>query len=148
MLPLNLPHYEFSVTPGASPKIFDFIRKKYVALTPEEWVRQNFLKFLAEEKKYPPSMILLEQTLKVYKTQKRCDVVVYDNTGKPLMILEFKSPEVSINQKVFDQIARYNIALHVRYLIISNGLKHFFFIMDQDKKTFSFQEDIPEYPAL
>lgn len=148
MLPLNLPFYEFSIRPGASPKIFDFIRKKFVALTPEEWVRQNFLRFLTDEKKYPPSMILLEQTLKVFKTQKRCDAVVYDNKGKPLMILEFKAPEVAVNQKVFDQIARYNIALHLKYLIVSNGLKHFFCVIDPDKKTFAFQDDIPEYPAL
>lgn len=148
MLPLNLPFYEFSIRPGASPKIFDFIRKKFVALTPEEWVRQNFLRFLTDEKKYPPSMILLEQTLKVYKTQKRCDAVVYDNKGKPLMLLEFKAPEIAVNQKVFDQIARYNIALRLKYLIVSNGLNHFFCIIDPDKKTYAFQDDIPEYPAL
>jgi hypothetical protein len=80
--------------------------------------------------------------------EKRCDAVVYDNKGKPLMILEFKAPEVAVNQKVFDQISRYNIALHLKYLIVSNGLKHFFCIIDPDKKTFAFQDDIPEYAAL
>lgn len=148
MLELNLPHYEFSVTQSPPIKIFDFIRKKYVALTPEEWVRQNFLKYLVEVKNYPPSLILLEQTLKVYKRQKRCDAVVYDKKGTPLMIIEFKAPEVAITQKVFDQIARYNIPLNVIYLIVSNGLKHFCCSIDTAAKSYRFLEDIPEYSAL
>ncbi len=148
MLPLNLPHYEFSITQSVPPKIFDFIRKKSVALTPEEWVRQNFLKFLVEEKKYPSSLIFLEQTLKVYKMQKRCDAVVYDKKGAPQMIIEFKSPDVALNQKVFDQIARYNITLHVNYLIVSNGLKHFCCLIDSANRSYRFLDDIPEYSAL
>ena len=148
MLELNLPHYEFSVTQSPPIKIFDFIRKKYVALTPEEWVRQNFLKYLVEVKNYPPSLILLEQHLNVFKTQKRCDAVVYDKKGAPLMIIEFKAPEVAITQKVFDQIARYNIPLNVIYLIVSNGLKHFCCSIDTAAKSYRFLEDIPEYSAL
>jgi hypothetical protein len=148
MLELNLPHYEFSVTQSPPLKIFDFIRKKFVALTPEEWVRQNFLKYLVEEKNYPPSLIFLEQTLKVFKMQKRCDAVVYDKKGAPLMIIEFKAPEVAVNQKVFDQIARYNISLKVNYLIVSNGLKHFCCSIDTEAKSYSFMDDIPEYSAL
>lgn len=148
MLPLNLPHYEFSVTQSKPPKIFDFIRKKYVALTPEEWVRQNFLRFLVEEKKYPASLIFLEQTLKVYKMQKRCDAVVYDKKRTPQMIIEFKSPDVALNQKVFDQIARYNITLHVNYLIVSNGLKHFCCLINPESSSYLFLDDIPEYSAL
>ena len=148
MLPLNLPHYEFSVTQSVPPKIFDFIRKKYITLTPEEWVRQNFLKFLVEEKKYPSSLIFLEQTLKVYKMQKRCDAVVYDKKKAPQMIIEFKSPDVAVNQKVFDQIARYNITLHVNYLIVSNGLKHFCCLIDPENRSYRFLDDIPEYSTL
>ncbi|HNW88283.1 MAG TPA: type I restriction enzyme HsdR N-terminal domain-containing protein [Bacteroidales bacterium] len=148
MLPLNLPHYEFSVQQSTPPKIFDFIRKKYVTLTPEEWVRQNFLKFLVEEKKYPSSLIFLEQTLKVYKMQKRCDAVVYDKKGAPQMIIEFKSPDVALTQKVFDQIARYNITLHVNYLIVSNGLKHFCCLINPKSSSYLFLDDIPEYSAL
>jgi len=148
MLALNLPHYEFSVTQSPTLKIFDFIRKKFVALTPEEWVRQNFLKYLVEEKNYPPSLIFLEQTLKVYKMQKRCDAVVYDKKGAPLMIIEFKAPEVAVNQKVFDQIARYNISLKVNYLIVSNGLKHFCCSIDAEAQSYSFLDGIPEYSAL
>jgi len=148
MLELNLPHYEFSVTQSPPIKIFDFIRKKYVALTPEEWVRQNFLKYLVEVKNYPPSLIFLEQTLKVYKRQKRCDAVVYDKKGGPLMIIEFKAPEVAVTQKVFDQIARYNISLNVIYLIVSNGLKHFCCSIDAAAKSYRFLDDIPEYSAL
>lgn len=148
MLELNLPHYEFSVTQSPPVKIFDFIRKKYVALTPEEWVRQNFLKYLVEVKNYPASLIFLEQTLQVFKTQKRCDAVVYDKKGAPLMIMEFKAPEVAVTQKVFDQIARYNISLNVIYLIVSNGLKHFCCSIDTAAKSYRFLDDIPEYSAL
>lgn len=148
MFELNLPHYEFSVTQSPPIKIFDFIRKKYVALTPEEWVRQNFLKYLVEVKNYPSSLIFLEQTLNVFKIQKRCDAVVYDKKGTPLMIIEFKAPEVAITQKVFDQIARYNISLNVIYLIVSNGLKHFCCSIDPTSKSYHFLEDIPEYSAL
>lgn len=148
MLALNLPRYEFSVTESSQPKIFDFIRKKYVVLTPEEWVRQNFLKFLVEEKKYPASLIFIEQNLKVHKMQKRCDAVVYDKKGNPLMIIEFKAPEVPVNQKVFDQIARYNISLCVNYLIVSNGLDHFCCIIDIENKTYRFIDNIPEYSSL
>ena len=148
MLELNLPHYEFSVKQSLPVKIFDFIRKKYVALTPEEWVRQNFLKYLVEEKNYPPSLIFLEQTLKVFKMQKRCDAVVYDKKGAPLVIIEFKAPEVALTQKVFDQIARYNISLKVNYLIVSNGLEHFCCSIDANTKSVRFMDDIPEYSVL
>ena len=148
MLPLNLPHYEFSVTQSIPPKIFDFIRKKYITLTPEEWVRQNFLRFLVEEKKYPASLILVEQILKVYKMQRRCDAVVYDKKGFPQMIIEFKSPDIALNQKVFDQIAHYNIALNVTYLIVSNGLVHFCCFIDPVSKSYQYLDDVPEYSAL
>ncbi len=148
MLQLNLPRYEFSVLQSSPPKIFDVFRKKYVALTPEEWVRQNFLMYLVEEKKYPASLIFLEQILKIYKTHKRCDAVVYDKKGTPQCIIEFKAPDVNISQQVFDQIARYNIALGVNYLIVSNGLKHFCCKMNLKTQTCHFLEDIPDYSAL
>ncbi|HOY31504.1 MAG TPA: type I restriction enzyme HsdR N-terminal domain-containing protein [Bacteroidales bacterium] len=148
MLPLNLPPYEFSVRQGAPPKIFDTIRKKYVALTPEEWVRQNFLRYLVVEKKYPASLIRIEHPLKVYKLQKRCDAVVCDNKGHPLVIVEFKSPDVALNQAVFDQISRYNIALKVKYLIVSNGMEHYCCIVDTKSRSCHFLDNIPEYSAL
>ncbi|MEI6851628.1 MAG: type I restriction enzyme HsdR N-terminal domain-containing protein [Bacteroidota bacterium] len=148
MLTLNLPVYEFTISHGIPAKIFDFIRKRYVALTPEEWVRQNFLKFLVTEKKYPQSLILVEQTLQVHQMKKRCDAVIYDNSARPLMIIEFKKPEVAISQAVFDQIARYNIPLKVKYLMVSNGLQHFCSYIDFDNNTYHFLEDIPQYTSL
>lgn len=148
MLSLNLPPYEFKIVNGPPEKIFDFIRKKYVALTPEEWVRQNFLKYLVSEKKYPQSLILIEKVLQVHRMKKRCDAVVYNNSGSPLMIIEFKKPEVSISQAVFDQIARYNIPLKVKYLVVSNGLQHYCCTIDFEKNKFDFIPDIPGYNLL
>lgn len=148
MHPLNLPPYEFAINQETLPKIFDFIRKKYVMLTPEEWVRQNFLKFLVTEKTYPKSLILIEQTLKVHQMKKRCDAVVYNNLGLPIMIIEFKKPEVPINQLVFDQIARYNIPLKVKYLIVSNGLQHYCSMLDYENNTYAFLDSIPPYASL
>jgi hypothetical protein len=148
MLPLNLPVYEFTINHGIPAKIFDFIRKKYVALTPEEWVRQNFLKFLVIEKKYPQSLILIEQILQVHQMKKRCDAVIYDNSARPLMIIEFKKPEVTLSQAVFDQIARYNIPLKVKYLMVSNGLQHYCSYIDFENNTYHFLEDIPPYTSL
>jgi hypothetical protein len=148
MLPLNLPQYEFAIKHGNPTKIFDVIRKKYVKLTPEEWVRQNFLKYLISEKNYPSSLILIEQTLQVNKLKKRCDAVIYDNSAQPLMIIEFKKPDVPIDQKVFDQIARYNIPLKVKYLMVSNGLQHYCSLIDFENSTFRFLEDIPPYSSL
>ncbi len=148
MLSLNLPQYEFTIRQGTPAKIFDFIRKKYVALTPEEWVRQNFLKYLVSEKKYPQSLILIEQTLQVNRMKKRCDAVVYNNSGTPLMIIEFKKPEVSITQAVFDQIARYNIPLKVKYLMVSNGLQHFCCSIDFENNHYRFLDNVPEYIFL
>jgi hypothetical protein len=148
MLSLNLPQYEFTINQGPPAKIFDFIRKRYVALTPEEWVRQNFLKYLVNEKKYPQSLILIEQTLQVHRMKKRCDAVVYNNSGTPLMIIEFKKPEVSITQAVFDQIARYNIPLKVKYLMVSNGLQHFCSSIDFETNNYWFLDNVPEYISL
>ncbi len=148
MFALNLPEYEFTIMETSPPKIFDPIRKKYVTLTPEEWVRQNFLMFLVKEKNYPAPLIFPEQSLTVLKLRKRCDAVVYDKKGCPLMIIEFKSPDVPINQKVFDQIARYNMALNVNYLVVSNGREHFSCFIDIPNKTYRFLEQIPTYSEL
>lgn len=142
------PKYDFCINNNPTPKIFDFIRKKYVALTPEEWVRQNFLKFLVQEKKYPPTLIYLEKSLRMGKMSKRCDAVVYDNKANPLMILEFKAPQIALTQNVFDQIARYNATLQVKYLIITNGLKYFCCKIDAKNNSYEFMDDIPEYNLL
>jgi len=143
---LNLPTYSFNIKFIEQRKyIFDFIRKKYVILTPEEWVRQNFLKYLVEEKKYPASLIAVEKEFKLNNLSKRSDAVIYNKQGDPLLIVECKAPEVKIDQKVFDQIARYNMVLHVELLIVTNGLQHFCCKLDAEMDTYYFLKEIPKY---
>jgi type I site-specific restriction-modification system R (restriction) subunit len=109
MKKLNLPAYNFKFkTVNQKTQIFDSIRKKYIALTPEEWVRQNFICFLVEEKKYPASLIAVESGLKYLSQKKRTDIVIYSNVGKPIVIVECKAPEVAIKEETFEQISRYN----------------------------------------
>ena len=146
---LNLPEYQFRIRElNARVQIFDDQRKKFVALTPEEWVRQNFLQYLIREKKYPQSLISVEGGLKLFRRSKRTDIVVFNNQGKPLLIVECKSPETIINQNVFDQIVRYNMALQVKYLILTNGLNHFICSIDYVKQSYLFLREIPEYNNL
>lgn len=147
---LNLPEYQFNTRINGYNKkeIFDAIRKKYIVLTPEEWVRQNFIRFLIEKKKYPPMLISIEKGIKVNKLQKRFDAVVHDRQGKPVMLIEFKSPEIKINQKVMEQISRYNLNLKVNYLLVSNGLVHYCCIIDSKKGSFEFLPGIPEFNDL
>lgn len=146
---LNLPTYSFNIKLIEQRKyIFDFIRKKFVILTPEEWVRQNFLRFLVEEKKYPASLIAVEMEFKLNNLSKRSDAVVYDKQTKPFLIAEFKAPDVKIDQKVFDQIARYNMKLNVDILIVSNGLQHFCCKIDHENNNYIFLKDIPVFNQI
>ncbi len=149
MQKLNLPTYHLK-TREANDKIeaFDIIRKKYVVLSPEEWVRQQFINYLINEKNYPASLIAIEKGIKVLNMSKRFDAVVSDQTGCPVALIEFKSHDVNITQKVFEQIATYNMQLKVRYLIVSNGLKHYCCKVDYEKKKFTFLDDIPMYNDL
>ncbi len=141
---LNLPSYQFKIKESdGRVQIFDAIRKKYLVLTPEEWVRQNFLQFLIQEKKIPASLIAIEAGLKYNQLQKRTDVLVYDKLGSPYLMVECKAPEVKISQDTFDQIARYNMAFKVRYLVVTNGLQHFCCHMDYEENTYQFLEQIP-----
>ncbi len=143
---LNLPSYQFKLKQnGVRTQIFDVIRKKYVALTPEEWVRQNFLQYLIQEKKFPASLIAVEAGLKYNQLQKRMDVLVYDKQGSPHLIVECKAPEVKISQDVFDQIARYNMVFKVKYLIVTNGINHFCCLMDYTKNAYQYLEVIPDF---
>lgn len=149
MTKLNLPGYEFRIREDAGcTEIFDSIRKKYVALTPEEWVRQNFLRFLVDEKQYPASLIIPEHFIKLNKLSKRCDAVIHDRQGLPLLIVECKAPQIKISQDVFDQIGRYNIRLKVPWLIVTNGMQHYCCRIDHSKQTFAFIDDIPVYNEL
>lgn len=125
MQKLNFPEYEFNIKEGQDyHRIFDPARRKYVALTPEEWVRQHMIQYLVTEKKVPLSLLVVEAGLKLFKTRKRTDLVVYGRLGKPLMIVECKAPDVKISEEVFDQIVRYNFSLRVPYLTVTNGLVH------------------------
>ncbi len=130
-------------------KVFDLLRRKYVALTPEEYVRQHFTAWMTDYLGYPASLMNNEVSLSLNNTKRRCDTVVFHSDGSPLMIIEYKAPTVAITQKVFDQIARYNMVLHSRYLIVSNGLRHFCCRMDYDKDSYAFLPQIPTWsPSL
>ena len=120
---LNLPEYTFRTKIVEGKKlIFDSIRKKFVALTPEEWVRQNFIQYLIKEKKYPESLMAVEKQILVNGKQRRFDLLIYLRNGQPHLIAEFKAPNVKITQEAFDQVVRYNMALRVERIVVSNGL--------------------------
>lgn len=149
MLNLNLPPFDIKVKKiDGRLSVFDKVRRKYVALTPEEWVRQHFINYLVSEKGYPESLIANEIQIKLNQQKKRCDTVVYDRDAIPLVIIEYKAPEVTITQNVFDQIVQYNIVLKVRYLIVSNGLNHYCCKVDYENHTFAYLPDIPSYDEL
>lgn len=149
MYELNLPKYGIKIkNDKGHQSIFDVLRRKYVALTPEEWVRQHFVHFLIEHKGYPKALMANEIQLAIGNKKLRCDSVLYDRTLKPRMIIEYKAPTVSITQKVFDQITIYNMLLHVDYLVVSNGIKHYCCRMDYANQKYLFLEDIPDYQEI
>ena len=149
MATLNLPPYELR-TQSADGKlyVFDIIRRKYVALTPEEEVRQGFVHYLTGHLHYPASLMSNEVQLRVGRLSRRCDTVVYSRELRPLMIVEYKAPSVSITPSVFAQISRYNIALRVDWLVVSNGLLHYCLRMDYDRGAYDFVDGIPTYDCL
>lgn len=149
MLKLNLPPFNINVKKiDGKLSVFDELRRKYVALTPEEWVRQHFINYLITEKGYPRSLISNEIQINLNQQKKRCDTVIYSREPSPLVIVEYKAPEVIITQHVFDQIVRYNIVLKVQYLIVSNGLSHYCCKMDYMNQSFKYLPDIPSYNEL
>lgn len=149
MFELNLPPFDKKIiTKGDKSRIFDILRKRYVALTPEEWVRQHFVHFLIEQKAFPSALMGNEVQLNLNGMSRRCDTVVYDRTLSPRLIVEYKAPTVEITQKVFDQISRYNMVLQVRWLIVSNGLTHYCCQVDYDEHKCSFLHDIPTYEQI
>ena len=146
MQSLNLPPYKAKVSKkNGKMYIYDPLRRKDVALTPEEWVRQHFVNFLVTVKSYPLERIANEVCIDVNSTSKRCDTVIYDNYLSPLVIVEYKAPEVAITGDVFEQISRYNSTLRVPYLIVSNGLTHYCCYMDYQAMKCNFISDIPAY---
>lgn len=149
MFALNLPSFEIKIVMHNGKRcVFDPIRRKYVALTPEEWVRQHFVNFLIKKKGYPASLLSNEVSLSLNGTSKRCDTVLYSRMAIPQMIIEYKAPHIEITQKVFSQISRYNMALHVDYLVVSNGRSHYCCKMDYTHHTYTFLTDIPAYEEL
>ncbi len=146
---LNLPPYSFRTSDKPGKKlIFDVFRRRWVTLNPEEWVRQNFVRYLAEEKHFPASLIAIERSLRINLRDFRTDVVLFSKSGSPLVVVECKAPEIKISQLVFDQIARYNLDLRVSYLIVTNGLMHYCCKFDQQQLTYTFLPEIPDYKEI
>lgn len=149
MLSLNLPSYAAKIAVQNGKKyIYDTLRRRYVALTPEEWVRQHFVHYLTEHKGYPPGLMANEVSLRLNGMSRRCDTVLYDRSLAARMVVEYKAPGIEIAQKVFEQISRYNLVLKVDYLIVSNGLKHYCCRMDYDRQSYTFLQEIPDYTML
>ncbi len=149
MLSLNLPAFDAKIIAKDGKKvIFDPIRRRYVALTPEEWVRQHFVHFLLAYKGYPQALMANEVQLQLNGTKKRCDTVLYRNDLSARMIIEYKAPDIMITQAVFNQITRYNMVLKVDYLVVSNGIRHYCCRMDYARNTYTFLQDIPDYQLL
>ena len=149
MTTLNLPAYDVRLRgTREKPEIFDFLRRRFVALTPEEWVRQHFTHFLVEHKGYPQALLGNEIELKTGGKRLRCDSILYNKDMSPRMILEYKAPSVALSQKVFNQISTYNFLLHVDYLIVSNGLQHYCCRMDYERGEYDFLPEIPDYEVI
>ncbi|MGF1587541.1 MAG: type I restriction enzyme HsdR N-terminal domain-containing protein [Bacteroidales bacterium] len=146
MQSLNFPAYTFKIkTEEQRNYIFDNIRKRYVILTPEEWVRQHLITYLTEEKKYPASLMAVEMSLKINKMERRADIVLFSRLGKPFMIVECKAPGVKITQNAFDQAARYNMDMKVEYLAVSNGLVHYCARLNHADHSWEFLREIPDF---
>ncbi len=146
MINLNLPSVKFRLKNSENKTlIFDILRKKNVVLTPEEWVRQHYIHYLIKEKEYPKSLIAVEKQLVINNLVKRTDILVFNRNGNPEIIVECKAPLVPINQQTFDQIARYNLQLNATYLVVTNGMHHFYCKMDTKNKTYIFLREIPNY---
>ena len=149
MLALNLPSFAVKIQQrNGKNLIFDPLRKKYVALTPEEWVRQHFTHFLTDHKGYPKGLLANEIQLDLNGTKKRCDTILFNKDLSARMIVEYKAPHIAITQTVFDQITRYNMVLKVDYLIVSNGINHYCCKIDYQSMSYSFLPDIPSYTDL
>ena len=146
MQKLNFPSYSFRFKNNQNKiAVFDELRKKFIILTPEEWVRQHCVKFLQTEKEYPSSLINVEKQLILAGLTKRYDIVVFEPDGKIKIIVECKAPSVKITQETFDQIARYNLSLNADLLMVTNGMEHFFCRMDYENENYIFLKDLPEY---
>lgn len=146
---LNLPSFDIRLQrDDEGVKIFDRLRKKFIILTPEEWVRQHFVNYLINHKGFPESLMANEIGITLNGTRRRCDTVVFDKHGSPMVIVEYKASSIVISQSTFDQIVRYNMVLHARYLIVSNGMNHYCCRIDYDNMSYDFMKEVPDYADL
>lgn len=147
---LNLPEYQFNIKKKGNDGlvILDTLRKRWVALTPEEWVRQNFVRYLIEDREFPAALMNNEISLTQNGIKRRCDTLVADRQGLPLVIVEYKAPTIEISQKAFDQIVRYNMVLKAQYLIVTNGMRHYCCKIDYKNNSYAFLQEIPSYNVL
>ena len=146
MLKLSFPNYEFRLKKIDEKRfIFDEIRKKYIELTAEEWVRQNCIKFLINEKKYKSQLIAVEKKIILNNLTKRFDIIAYDNNGDPNLLVECKAPNIAIRQETFDQILSYNRVINSKFLMITNGIIHYYCKIDNIDNKINFLKDIPHY---
>ncbi|MCE5346454.1 MAG: type I restriction enzyme HsdR N-terminal domain-containing protein [Bacteroidales bacterium] len=149
MKQLNLPQYSFKISGREGEEmILDPVRRKYVKLTPEEWVRQNFIRYLVNEGKYPVGLLGVEVMFRLNKLKRRVDILVHNRQGEPVMIVECKSPDVKIDDKVFDQIVCYNMGLRVPYIVVTNGIDHYACRIDHSENKYEFLLVIPLYEDL
>ena len=143
---LNFPTYSFRLKNSENnTHIFDVVRKKFVVLQPEEWVRQHCIQYLIQEKNYPISLINVEKVVLINGLKKRYDIAVFDSNGSLVLVVECKAPKVKISQTTFDQIARYNLTLKAHYLMVTNGLNHYFCTMNYNNESFEFLKTLPDY---
>lgn len=146
MKALNLPAIDCNIRKnGANVEIFDIIRKKYIVLTPEEWVRQHFIHYLIKHLNYPKSLFKVESGLSYNKLTKRSDILIFNNQLEPFLLVECKSPDVTLNQKGLDQVSVYNSQLKAKYLVLTNGIKHFCCAFDLENGRYNFLDEIPLY---
>ena len=146
---LNLPPFDIRLREvGGRRQVLDVLRRRYVALTPEEWVRQHFVHFLIGQKGYPKGLLANEVELRVGEKRLRCDTLLYNRAMQPQMIVEYKAPDIGITQRVFDQISAYNLLLHVDYLVVSNGRQHYCCRMDYERRGYTFLSEIPDYAEI
>lgn len=146
---LNLPNHPFKITQRDDVIfIFDEIRKKHLVLTPEEWVRQHFIQYLIHEKKFPSTLLKIEGGLSLNQTKKRSDILVYNSLGEKIMVIECKAPSVALTQATFDQAARYNSVYKARWLVVTNGLNHYYAKIDHTNEKFSYVAELPNYKDL
>jgi len=149
MTSLNLPTYDFKVKKSEGKVwIFDPMRKKYVVLTPEEWVRQHFVNFLVQEHHYPKSLFRIEGGLTYNKLLKRSDILVYNREGKPWLLVECKSPTIKMSQRAFNQVAIYNMTIGAKYLAITNGIVHYCCVAPKPGEEGKFLDDFPEFESV